>query len=442
MNKLTFTQYTIQEEFDCGCLFYTSPIKENGIFGTLRYNHNRGIFINLNTPIKFEEGMKFYANCEDFNHYVIYDVRQRLIIEDNLDDDKGTNYFDADFMIMSASFPSSFPLKDTFTSISFELMNLWDWYSLPNYKFKKLKTRLSISLKIQKPIKIKTSSNREITFSNIPVEKPTKKKGFEIIPKPKISINYSQKKSFSELFSSAKELRTLIQLLIGDYSAFTEILLFDDKRQFRVYYADANSERNLKWGTSSVFLGLPQIKLSLAKTIEKWEKINSKISQVVDILIMEYNNQGLNPEVRFLNTARAVETFHRRLRNNSKQDKKLSQLKKNTIDSIPAKYKQKFKDALSHIEGLNLRGIITNLYSEINEQTKINLNMDADWIDKFVQSRNYYTHFGRKTTKVLEGEKLLDLSNRIRTLLHVLIALELGITEKRINDNIWHLILM
>ena len=442
MNKLTFTQNTIQEEFDCGCLFYTSPVKENGIFGTLRYSHHRGIFVNLSIPIKFQEGMKFYANCDNYNHFVLYEVRQRTKIADNLQDNNGTIYFDADFMIMSASFPSSFSLKDTFTSISFELMNLWDWYSLQDYNSKLLKSSLSISLKIQKSFTIKTSSNKEITFSNIPVEKPTQKKGFEIIPKPKISIQYSHKKSFAELFSSAKEIRTLIQLLIGDYCAFTEILLFDDRRQYRVYYADANSERSLKWGTNSVFLGLPQIKRSLAKSIEKWENINSKISQVVDILIMEYNNQGLNPEVRFLNIARAVETFHRRLRNNSTQDKKLSHLKKTTIDNIPPKYKQKFTDALSHIEGLNLRGIITNLFNELNEQTKENIDMDADWIDKFVQSRNYYTHFGKKTTKVLEGDKLLDLSNRIRTLLHILIALELGITKKRINDNLWQLILM
>jgi hypothetical protein len=435
MSKPVFKQYPISEEIECICHFYKSPDKRNPISGRLTYHHDRGIFINLMSPIDFTDNMMLYGESEHFNHFTFYNVRRRGLIDDEIQEDDN-KYLNADFMLMSAAFPS----RDLFDSISFELMGLWEWYPPVPLKMKKSKKRMNFSLAVVSPV-IVNLKGKTITFRNDTVDKPTLK-GMEIEQASAVIIKHSVKASFISFLSDAEKFRTLFQLLTGGYGAFTEIFIHEGKTRHRAYFVDENSDKSLKWGASSLYLEFSDIRRSLENVITNWDTLHVEIRQVIDILIMEYNNYSLSSEVRFLNVARAIETFHRKRRSSDKKDEELTKVVKDIQKSIPKKYKEKFANSLNFIHEQTLRDRLAALYNELKDETKEKLSLDADWITYFVKSRNYYTHFGTMNNKVLKGDDLRELSNKVRGLLYVLVAKELGINEKILAKRLWHLILV
>jgi hypothetical protein len=435
MAKPVFKQYPIAEEIDFVCYFYKSPDKKNPITGRLTYHHNRGIFINLMTPIDFTDNMMLYAESEHFNHFTFYNVRRRGSIDDEMRE-RDNKFLNADFMLMSAAFPS----EDSFDSISFELMELWEWYPDIRLAIKKSKKKIAFSLSVASPVTA-SIKGKTIIFRNDTLDNATLK-GIKIEQTPTVIIKHSAKAPFKDLFSDAEKFRTLFQLLTGGYGAFTEIFLYDGKVGYRAYFVDENSEKSLKWGASSIYLKFSDIKRSLEKIIRNWDTLHIEIRQVIDILIMEYNNYSMSSEVRFLNVARAIETFHRKRRSSDKKDEALAKVVKDVQKKIPQKYKEKFANSLNFIHEQTLRDRLGELYNELKDETKLKLELDEDWIAYFVKSRNYYTHFGTMNNKVLKGDDLRELSNRVRALLYVLVAKELGINEKILAKELWHLILV
>jgi hypothetical protein len=221
-------------------------------------------------------------------------------------------------------------------------------------------------------------------------------------------------------------------------------LIEEKAEKYRMYFVDEKSESDLEWGHSHEnFLSYRFLYRKLDKTIRNWDRIYKEINQVIEILTAEYSSYGLSAEVRFLNVARALETFHRKLKiKNGKKEKDIIQLVANLIEKTPKKHKEFVKQKLSYIHEPTLRSRVTELYENLNEDTKRELQFDSNWIKLFTDSRNYYTHFDKKGKNVLHGQELLDLSNKIRVFLHVLIILELGIDEKKLTNEIHNLVLI
>ncbi len=435
--KLTFPQYPISEEIESQCMFFKSPTQTaNGIAGKLMYEHLGGIWVNLMHPIEFEENMTLYARGDNHNCYTLYNVRRRM--SEEMKNSRYNKLLDADYLIVASEFPSS----NSFKSISFDLTNLYEWFPKFKHISKNYKRKKQVAFPITPSVSVNTPSNTSISFHSEILEK-WKPHGVEFELDCKIVIKPTSAVNFNELFQNVQKYRTLFQLMSGDYSAITEIFVHDNRRKYRTYFIDGKSDYNLKWGAGGgTFLKLSSIEKSLPEIIRNWDGLYDKIGQVIDILIMEYNNYSLNPEVRFLNVARAIETFHNKLRIAKKTDKKLSDLVMDVKKRIPKKYKDKFDECLGFITRQNLNGRITELYNEIKKDTKKELNFQDDWIIKFVKSRNHYTHFGDMNKNVLVGIPLQELSNRVRTFLYILVAKELGIKEKILAKEVHNLILI
>ncbi len=380
--------------------------------------------------------MTLYAKADNYNCYTLYNITRRMDDED--ENERNITLLDAEFMIAGAEFPS----KNSFKYISFDLVNLSDWFPRFRYASKNFKRKKQVFIPFTPSVTVNTPNNISITFHSEVIDK-WKPYGVAFELSTKIILKSNSTLSFNELFQQTQKYRTLFQLMSGRYSAITEIFIHDNDKKYRTYFIDEKSDFNLKWGAGRpIFLNFKVLEKTLPKIIINWEKLYIEIKQVIDILTMEYHNYNLSPEVRFLNIARAIETFHRKLRINKAKDEKLAKLVVTVKKGIPKKYKNKFDNSLNYIQESTLRDRVIELYSELKKQTQTELNLQDDWINKFVKSRNYYTHFGKKNKDVLTGSHLQELSNRVRTLLYILITKELGIKEKVLMDELHHLILL
>ncbi len=438
--QLNFKTYPISEEIEhANCTFYTS-LEQNAVKipGKFTYQHNNGIFIDLMEPIDFIDNMALYAECE-FGYYTFYNTRRRA---PNLVNDRYFNtLFDADYMLSSRKFPSD----NLFKRISFSLVNLSAWFPKVDYKTKKKLPSRTITVPNTSTLTFDIS-NSSITFKSEIMEKSVYNKlEFDLISS--IIIESLLGKEFNVLLEIVYKYRTFFQLLSDSYSAFTEISIFDNNgERYRVYFVDLNSEKSLKWDTHHApFIDFKTIKEYLPSVIKNWDRLYEEIRQVIDILIMEFNNYYLSPEVRFLNIARAIETFHRKLR----KDYKLTYVKEmdkwmQKVKNIgaPKRHIKRIYNCFSFIKSPTLRERVNALCKELNPATLVELDLQDGWETKFTKSRNYYTHFGDFDKDVLKGEELRDLSNQVRKLLYVLVAKELGIKEITISDKLYRLTLI
>src|SRR5690606_30630984 len=112
-------------------------------------------------------------------------------------------------------------------------------------------------------------------------------------------------------------------------------------------------------------------------------------------------------ENSFLNIAQAVETFHRRFRNNLVLPKDEYEKKKRDImGAVPIEHKDWLKDKLNFANELTLHQRLEQMLSEFSNQTlNTVIKNRVEFIRDIKNSRNYYTHYDSKLkTKAKNGE--------------------------------------
>lgn len=167
---------------------------------------------------------------------------------------------------------------------------------------------------------------------------------------------------------------------------------------------------------------------------KKWYELNKTIDPVMGILLELFSNRNVNNENKFLNVMQAIETFHRRTRNNEKEDQPTFKAKiTDIISTSPEKYKNWLKEKLLFSNEPTLKERLEELFSEID--TSLIKHLFPDHIKLITQAkdtRNYYTHFGvtleRKAVKKVE---LYYLTERFKLLLLILLLKETNIDEQK-----------
>jgi len=169
----------------------------------------------------------------------------------------------------------------------------------------------------------------------------------------------------------------------------------------------------------------------------KWFKNVEDYSQVVKLLL-EYNSQPKYiHENKFLNLARAIETFHRRRRNNFTLAKKEHQQRiKEILASVPQSHQNFLKDRLQFSNEPSLHLRLQELLKDFDNDFLRKFIPDGeDFIKDFKNNRNYYTHFDEKLKKKsFKGKELHNLSEKVKLLLIFCLLTDLGFKISDIVD--------
>ena len=160
---------------------------------------------------------------------------------------------------------------------------------------------------------------------------------------------------------------------------------------------------------------------------------------------MLYNPQNY-VEIRFLSLTQAIETYHRRLFGGKYQDDEeylagiYHILTKEIPDNINSDFKKSLQMRLRYGNEFSLRKRLREVIRSINNVLDFDFvtlgKKREEFIDKVVDTRNYWTHYSPELINKVEqlGEDRLILITSLQLLLEVNFLRDLGFEEDIIKD--------
>jgi hypothetical protein len=187
----------------------------------------------------------------------------------------------------------------------------------------------------------------------------------------------------------------------------------------------------------------PKLFLKNAKLyLENWYSFAKKFEPVYQLFFSE-NFEQLYLTTRFLNYAQAIEAYHgRKYENRFFPDNIREMLDKftNFSDFVKIVFPKSFRDAiLSKFQFLNrktLRMILRDFFGDFKELFSIFIKDNEDFIERFVKTRNYYTHYD-PSAKEPTYKQILVLTENARFILLSIFLKEIGLNEDDIRQAIY-----
>lgn len=142
-------------------------------------------------------------------------------------------------------------------------------------------------------------------------------------------------------------------------------------------------------------------------------------------------------ESQFLDLARAIETFHRRLRNNQEHSpEEHKKMINDIVDKVDESDKKWLKQRLAFSNEPTLHKRLENVMEEVKSPFIDRVISDYEQFVKDIKNtRNFQTHFSPQLEKKAKnGEALILLTKRLRLILVVAILQEIGLPKDQISQ--------
>ncbi len=174
-----------------------------------------------------------------------------------------------------------------------------------------------------------------------------------------------------------------------------------------------------------------------SEVISQWYRLESSLSDVLNLYFATVFNQSLYLHQNFLFLAQALEVYHRTSPNFENQVQPKAEFKarkKKITDAIPAE-KDWINEKLAHANEKTLAQRLGELIAlHPNDAEQFIENRDH-FCDSIRHTRNHFTHYGTSEEgkeKIVEGVELMKLTFQMQTLLEICIFSDLGITGEPI----------
>lgn len=177
------------------------------------------------------------------------------------------------------------------------------------------------------------------------------------------------------------------------------------------------------------------IETNFPDIIRKWFTLQLSIEPVIDLLLNSFYSRNLGFDVRFLQIAQAIETFHRRVLDKKPFDEtEFKTWAKNLVESVDEKYKEMLRGKLSFSNEQPLHARIEECVNKLPIDTIKQIVGDkTKFIRDIKNTRNYLTHYSpRLELKALKGDDLFKMRDRLRIVLIATVLLETGFQLEQI----------
>lgn len=178
------------------------------------------------------------------------------------------------------------------------------------------------------------------------------------------------------------------------------------------------------------------IKSDFATILEKWYAIKDDIRPILNLLLENIFRNGVFNENNFLNSAHALESFHRRFRNNKVlADDAYKHRVKHILDSVDEEYKMWLLPRLEHGNEPSLHARLEEILQEVDGSfIQSAIKEKAKFITQFKNCRNYYTHYDKRLQKkALKPTELFYLARKTDYIVLFLLLKESGISFEKLD---------
>ena len=277
--------------------------------------------------------------------------------------------------------------------------------------------------------------------------------------KTAVEITPKEEKNFSEYLAIIRRLQNFFSLAMG--ASVYPIEIFGHSQANRketvkrkdffppidISYLVPSWPKELKaYNRSEILFQLPMIEANLETYIQNWFHKYELLKPAINLYFSVLYNPQNYVEIRFLSLTQAIETYHRRLFGGKYQDDEeylagiYHILTKEIPDNINSDFKKSLQMRLRYGNEFSLRKRLREVIRSINNVLDFDFvtlgKKREEFIDKVVDTRNYWTHYSPELINKVEqlGEDRLILITSLQLLLEVNFLRDLGFEEDAIKD--------
>lgn len=261
----------------------------------------------------------------------------------------------------------------------------------------------------------------------------------KISEKVYFNFYFNKAVNFLEVEKIIYSVKMFLTIALCNKTNITEVDLWIDTpkgEKIKLYTSEILQElQSTTIHESEMLFSLQDIKKNIKSILRAWFRKENILEPVYELYYDILYNEKRYGKTEFLNLIFAIETLHRRTRNNEIVNKEDFEIIVNKIESALSTKEQKlFLEKLKYINHLSLRSRLKSLFDEFSyvfEQFGTNRN---SFINSIVDTRNYYVHFDQGLkNKIITSQDLNYYNLLLKMLLDISILSDIGIAKE---DNI------
>lgn len=240
----------------------------------------------------------------------------------------------------------------------------------------------------------------------------------DVRQKAALHIRFKRKADLEKIFQRVSEIRNFLSLLVGRLVSVTSVAGFLEphtsgkptpSRPIQLYWQIPHNPERPAVGRrrDEMLVPLPEARPDITTVMRRWLRRQRRMEPVFNLFFGSIYHPSLYLEVEFLAFAQAIETYESR-RRRTKTKRALREKMRTVLDESKTVTKQIVGTAAEDLEA---------------------------FLDLFIDTRNYYTHYNpKKQKKAASGTALLLLTLQLRAIIEAVMLRELGLPARGINE--------
>jgi hypothetical protein len=338
----------------------------------------------------------------------------------------------------------------TFKKINVQYLNLKIWADISGFKIPPYwkKNRISIKFALPKSIDIATDGVFQISvsFSASPLTLTHPQTEVAIEQNTWISFTPSTSQKLEEYMNMMQVMQNFLTLAMSEPTypvvlegqsesekvdlegtiIYPEIKIFFLQPIYKSPELESLSRYNMLFTLKEI--------LSRKKVVKNWFKKRELLQPACDAYFSTLYQRGMYLNNKLLNLTQALESYHRRVMKNIELPKKEHEKRiKKILENAPSVYTDWLDGKLKYSNEPTLRKRLKDIWNQCPPNISGKLGTKNTFIDKTVNTRNYWTHLDDDNkSKAATGIELSYLTLKLRILIVVCFLKEMGFTPDEI----------
>lgn len=445
------------EEFEYNGIWWLPDKPEKQVSGILRFTPDEGANLdligsfkdteNMNITLKPEIILGVSSDGENITLHKCLETRSTI----GLQGFQTSSRFSAKLVFVGVHFQTSEDIN--FKSISVHYLYLDEWVNISGFDIESAgKKEVIIKYKLPEPFQAEISSGFKISINFRAAQR-----SFSFVPKEvtikqntEIKIETSEEK----LFEDFREIMYHIQnfLTLGTtkpvypltITGLTEVnkKIIEDKVYYptvKIFYQLSDIPKRHKiFFPNDMLFTFKDISDRFELLLKNWFEKKDFLEPVCNLYFGTFYNPRMYIEDQFLSLIQSIESFHRcTFEGKYLPDEDYKEVYDTLLKAIPegvgSELKDRLMEYLKYGNEFSLRKRLKEIFEEYKEILDKFIENKKDFIEKVVNTRNYFTHHGMELKEhAASGEDLYHLTQKLRMCLEICLLTEIGFSSEEI----------
>ncbi len=425
-------------------LWWLPGSSERKLNGTLSYESGKGSILRLDDVLV--EDMEY-----EYHEVILGDDRGNLITLvgcfrtgytthwSKYSNEFRQSTFRVSFFCLGFHFAKKNEIK--FKSMTTKLSHLRNWLSI-TFKFsKREENEKEYILKVKKPPmkeiilkKFRLKIGGYVSYAHNQFDDSFKKHA-------SITIDMTDETPLDKLHSIVYHLKNLLYLATSEEISILSMkgtkTSLEPYKTVEIFSPRILGEKNStdRFSFIPVPIEYQEISERLEFYLQNWFDLIEKYEPMYELFFGTISER-VNPISEFLSLSQALEAYHSRkfdniIVSNGLFNSLLPHFLE-IIEKIPQERQSEFRSKINFMNRKTLRRRTKELFKKHGGIFKIFIENKKGFISKFVDTRNYYTHYDPKAEMPVGIKEIPYLTEKLRFILMVILVYEMGFSQKQI----------